>query len=216
MFRNRQEAGRLLAERFGGRALRDPLVLAVPRGGVVVGAALAEGIGADLDVVLARKLRAPLQPELAIGAVSETGGVYLSPQSQTLLGPMDGYLRGERQRQGAEIARLQRLYRAARPRASVRGRTVVVADDGVATGSTLTVALKAVRGERPAELIAAVTVAPRELLPELEAYCDEAVCLLAPLSFAALADFYEDFTQVSEEEVLALLRRAAAALARGA
>jgi len=120
-------------------------VLAIPRGGVVTGAVLARELGAELDVVLARKLRAPGQPELAIGAIAESGDVYLNPELEGLSGEWEDYLVEERRYQLAEIARRKKLFRAARPAASVAGRSVIVADDGIATGSTMIAALKVVR-----------------------------------------------------------------------
>src|SRR5262245_18115774 len=137
MFRDREDAGRLLARRLQERELSDPLVLGIRRGGVAVGAALARELGADLDVVLARKLRAPWQPELALGAISETCEVYLNPETEDLPGGSPGFLAQERRLQLAEIARRVELFRADLPPAPVAGRSVIVTDDGIATGSTM-------------------------------------------------------------------------------
>src|SRR5437763_10183253 len=135
MFRNRTEAGTLLAERLKGRDLRDPLVLAIPRGGVVIGAVLAGDINAELDVAIARKLPAPERPEFALGAVDESGEVYLNPEIPTALAGLEEYIAEERARQMTEIARRAHQYRGIRPQAVVAGRSVVVTDDGIATGS---------------------------------------------------------------------------------
>jgi predicted phosphoribosyltransferase len=206
MFRDRQDAGFRLAERLRERPLCDPLVLAIPRGGVVIGAVLARELGADLDVVLARKLRAPGQPELAIGAVAESGDVFLNPHAAQLKDTYGDYLADERRYQLAEISRRARLFRSVRPAAPIAGRSVIVTDDGIATGSTMIAGLQVVRAKKPHELIVAVPVAAPERLDDLRKLCDEVVCLMLPWQFWAIGQFYEDFSQVDDEEVLALLR----------
>jgi predicted phosphoribosyltransferase len=205
MFRNREDAAVRLAQALQARTFLDPLVLAIPRGGVVLGAVLARALGAELDVVLARKLRTPGKPELAIGAVAEGGKVYLNHHAQELTGAVGDYLVEERDRQRAEIARRQKRFRAARPAAPVSGRSVILTDDGIATGSTMIAALKAIRGQQPHELIVAVPVAVPDRLEEVRQWCDEVVCLAQPEDFWAVGQFYEDFTQVTDEQVVALL-----------
>lgn len=204
MFRNREEAAHELARAMETHSLRDPIVLAIPRGGVVTGATLAHDLGADLDIVLSRKLRAPYQPELAIGAVCENGQTYLDPAFD--VPELAEYVEQERQYQVAEIARRKRLFRAVRPAASLTGRSVIVTDDGIATGATMIAALKVARAKKPYRLIVAAPVAPPERLKEVGRHCDEVVCLLAPERFHAVGQFYEDFRQVEDEEVLELLR----------
>jgi predicted phosphoribosyltransferase len=211
MFRDREDAARKLAERLKGRPLRDPLVLAIPRGGVVTGAVLARELGAELDVVLARKLRAPDQPELAVGGVGEDGQVYLNHHAEALLDLSAEYLAQERRHQLVEIARRQKLLRAVRPPAPIRGRSVLVTDDGIATGSTMIAALQVIKGQNPAELIVAVPVAPPERLAEIRRRCDDVVCLLAPDLFWAVGQFYAEFPQVEDAEVVELLRATAPA-----
>ena len=206
MFRNREDAARQLAERLKGRELHDPLVLAIPRGGVVTGAVLARELGAELDVVLSRKLRAPGQPELAVGAVSEDGQVYLNHHAREFLDLMEEYLAAERHHQLAEIARRKKLFRSVRPQAPVADRSVIVTDDGIATGSTMIAALQAVKAQNAREVIVAVPVASPDRLAEVRRWCDDVVCLLAPKEFWAIGQFYEDFTQVEDEEVIQLLR----------
>ncbi len=206
MFANREDAGRRLARRLKGRTLHDPLVLTIPRGGVVVGAALARELRADLDVVLSRKLRAPAQPELALGAVGEDGEVYLARGTGEVRGLSREYLEGEWRHQLAEIARRKKLFRAARPEAPVAGRSVIVTDDGIATGSTVLAALHALAAQGAAEVIVAVPVASPVRLAQVRRCCDDVVCLLAPADFWAIGQFYEDFTQVEDAEVVALLR----------
>jgi hypothetical protein len=214
MFLNREEAARRLAERLADRPFRNPLVLAVPRGGVVVGAVLARALGADLDVVLSRKLRAPGRPELALGAVSEAGEVHLNHHTEGYRHLAAPELSVEREYQLREIARWREVYRGGRPEADVAGRSVIVTDDGVATGATLIAALKVARGHHPRELIAAVPVGPPDRLAEVRQWCDEVVCLAAPDEFGALGRFYDDFEPVDDETVLALLKEFAPAAAR--
>jgi predicted phosphoribosyltransferase len=206
MFRDREDAAHKLAVKLKGRELHDPLVLAIPRGGVVTGAVLARELGADLDVVLSRKLRAPGQPELAIGAITEDGRIYLNHHAQAFLDLLEDYLAEERRHQLAEIARRKKLFRAVRPQAPVAGRSVIVTDDGIATGSTMIAALQAVKTQNPRKVIVAVPVASPERLEEVHHWCDDLVCLLRPEEFWAIGQFYEDFTQVEDEEVVRLLR----------
>jgi putative phosphoribosyl transferase len=208
MFRNREDAARQLAERLKGRELHDPLVLAIPRGGVVTGAVLARELGADLDVVLSRKLRAPGQPELAIGAISEAGRVYLNHQAQAYLDLIEDYLADERRHQLGEIARRKKLFRSVRSQAPVANRSVIVTDDGIATGSTMIAALQAVKAQNPREVIVAVPVASPDRLEEVRRWCDDVVCLLSPEEFWAIGQFYADFSQVEDEEAIDLLRAA--------
>lgn len=207
MFRDRTDAGMQLAARLKGRAWQDPLVLAVPRGGVAVGAVLARELGAELDVVLARKLRAPGQPELAVGAVCESGEVFLNRHAREYGVDLDDYLACEVRHQRAEIRRRQTLFRTVRPQAPVAGRSVLLTDDGIATGSTLLAALRVARARGPRELVVAVPVAAPERAAEVRAACDELVCLHEPPWFWAIGQFYEDFRQVEDDEVVDLLRR---------
>jgi putative phosphoribosyl transferase len=207
MFRNREDAGRQLAEKLRDIKLQDPLVLAIPRGGLEVGAVLARELGAELDVVLARKLRAPTQPELAIGGVGEDGQVYLNHQAGRITGVTDAYLDRERQYQLEEIARRREWIRAVRPAAPMADRSVIVTDDGIATGSTMIAALQVIQGQQPHEVIVAVPVAPPERLDEMRHRCDRVVCLLSPAWFFAIGQFYETFEQVEDARVIELLRK---------
>jgi predicted phosphoribosyltransferase len=206
VFRNREEAARLLAQRLRGRFWRDPIVLAIPRGGVVTGAVLARELGAELDVVLSRKLRAPNQPELAVGGIGEDGQVYLNPTAEEVPELTEDYLTQERQHQLAEIARRKKLFRAVRPPAPLTGRSVIVTDDGIATGSTMLAALPVIKAQHPYEVIVAVPVAPSRRLREIRRSCDYLVCLNAPGYFRAVGQFYADFPQVEDSEVVELLR----------
>jgi predicted phosphoribosyltransferase len=206
MFRDREDAARQLARRLKGRELHDPLVLAIPRGGVVTGAVLARELGADLDVVLSRKLRAPGQPELAVGAVTEDGRVYLNHHGQAFLDLMEDHLGKERRYQLGEIARRKKLLRGARPPAPVAGRSVIVTDDGIATGSTMIAALREVQAQGPREVIVAVPVASPDRLEEVRRWCDDVVCVLSPEDFWAIGQYYQDFRSVEDDEVVRLLR----------
>jgi putative phosphoribosyl transferase len=206
MFRNREDAAHELAKKLKDRAFRDPLVLAIPRGGVVTGAVLARDLGADLDVVLSRKLRAPESPEFAIGAISENGQVYLNPDVSGMLDCIKEYLTEEQAHQLGEIARRKKLFREARAQAPVSGRSVIVTDDGIATGSTMIAALQGLKAQGPHEVIVAVPVAPHDRLVEIRRWCDDLVCLLSPKEFWAIGQFYLDFSQVEDEEVVAILR----------
>jgi predicted phosphoribosyltransferase len=208
MFRNREEAAFRLAEalRRRGKPLTHPLILAIPRGGVVIGAVLAQELGADLDVILARKLRAPDQPEAAIGAIAEDGGLYLDPFAEELLLANDTYLFRERAHQLAEIERRKKLMRDDRPPAPIAGRSVIVADDGIATGSTMIAALQTLKAQHPADVIVAVPIASRRGLREVRRLYREVVCLSAPRHFLTVGQFYADFTPVEDEQVCYLLR----------
>lgn len=166
MFHDRTDAAFQLAQVLKGRAFQEPLVLAIPRGGVVTGAVLARELDADLDVVLARKLRAPGQPELAAGAVAKDGQVYLNDCARGFRGLTNNYLVAERCHQLAEIARRRELFRGVRPQAPVVGRSVIVTDDGIATGATMIAALRVVQAQGPHELIAAVPVASPDRIQE--------------------------------------------------
>jgi len=209
MFHDREDAARRLAKKLKGRELHDPLVLAIPRGGVVTGAVLARELGAELDVVLSRKLRAPMQPEVAVGAVSEDGQVYLNRYGRELLDFSEDYLTEEHRHQLGEIARRKRVFRHVRPQAPVAGRSVIVADDGIATGSTMMAALQVVKTQGPHEVIVAVPVGCPDRLEEVRRWCDDVVCLLCPEEFRAIGQFYEDFSQVEDEQAIDLLRAAA-------
>ena len=205
-FADREEAGWMLVERLRDERLERPLVLAIPRGGVEIGAVLARGLGAELDVVLSRKLRAPHQPELALGAVTETGEVHLNHFASAMTEVGDTFIERERQRQLAEIARRRELYRAVRPRAEIAGRTVIVTDDGIATGATMIAALHTVRAAGARQVIVAVPVGAPDRIDALRPLCDRVICLQEPAWFWAIGQFYRDFAQVPDERVVELLR----------
>jgi len=212
MFADRDDAARQLVEKLKDLPLHDPLVLAIPRGGAATGAVLARGLRADFDVVLSRKLRAKHQPELAIGAIGEDGEVYLNHRIEAATGVDQAYLEGEQQHQIGEITRRQKLFRAVRPQAPVAGRSVILTDDGIATGSTMIAAIHVVRAKQPQEIIVAVPVAPPDCLKAIRALCDQLVCLLAPPNFYAIGQYYSSFTPVEDEKVVEILREFAPAV----
>ncbi len=208
MFMNREDAALRLARRLKSLALKDPVVLGIPRGGVVTAAVLARELGAELDVVLSRKLRAPNQPELAIGAIGEDGEVCLNAFAREAPGVTEKYIREERDHQVAEIARRSKLFRAVKPPVDVTGRSVIVTDDGIATGATMIAALHVLNAQKPHEIIVAVPVAPPDTLEKLRPQCSRLECLLTPGDFGAISQFYDDFQQVEDEEAVRLLREA--------
>jgi predicted phosphoribosyltransferase len=205
MFRNRQAAAHQLVQKLRGHALRDPVVLGVPPGGIVVGAVLARELGADFDVVFVHKLCAPGQPDVAVGAVSEDGQVSLNRHAAEVYGLTEEYLAAERRRQLDALARWRGLVRRVLPPASIAGRSVIVTDDGIATGSTMLAALDWVRAQAPASLTVAVPTALPEQVAEIRRRCDPLVYLHAPDMFLGMEQFYEDAAPVTDAEVRELL-----------
>jgi putative phosphoribosyl transferase len=212
IFRDRADAGRQLAKLLLPMALEDPVVLALPRGGVPVGAEIAKALGAPLDVAFVRKIGAPGQPELAVGAVADGDDpeIVLNHALVQELGLAEDYLAAEATRELGAIERRRDEYQALRPAIDHAGRDVIVVDDGVATGMTMQAALRHIRRRVPRRLIAAAPVASREALAMLREEADEVVCLSNPRSFGSVGSFYCVFAQVSDEEVAALLKEAAA------
>ncbi len=208
-FRNRREAGLALAQALRAYARRDDvLVLALPRGGVVVAFALAQELEVALDVYLVRKLGAPGREELALGAIASDGTRVLNHDVVAARRVTDDQIEAIAEREGRELQRRERAYRGGRPVVDVRGRTVILVDDGLATGASMQVAALAVRTREPAQLVVAVPVAPRDVCRELGAFADEVVCLDASRTFGSVGSAYDDFSQTQDEEVCDLLARA--------
>jgi predicted phosphoribosyltransferase len=201
-FKNREDAGRHLAEKLAGYKGLNPLILGVPRGAVPMARIIADALGGELDVVLVRKLRAPGQPELAIGAVDEAGTV-LKGSYFDLAG--DQYLRGEIRAQLDIIRARREMYTRARQPVDPAGRTVVIVDDGIATGSSMLAAIRSVRVRKPKKLIVAIGVAPADTLERIRAEADEVICLLTPAVFYAVGQFFEDFSEVTDANVVTAL-----------
>lgn len=204
-FRDREDAARRLAQALARHAAARPLVLAIPRGAVPMGRIIAATLGGDLDVVLVRKLGAPYNPELAIGAVDEAGHVTQAHDGGLMAGVDPDYLDREVARQLAVIHERRRTYCGGRAAMSMAGRTVIVVDDGLATGATMAAALRAARQAAPAHLVCAVPVAARESLAAIAPLADEVVCLAQPSPFYAVGAFYERFDTVTDQEVVAAL-----------
>jgi putative phosphoribosyl transferase len=210
-FADRSEAGRRLAKALQPLQDQRPVVLALPRGGVPIAYEVAKALRAPLDLVLVRKIGAPFQPELAIGAVVDGDRPELVVNQDVVdeYRIPEGYLESERRRQLEEIERRRHLYLAGRPRAQVRERTAIVIDDGIATGATMEAALRATRRADPTCLVLAVPVAPPDTLERLRPEVDEVVCLMVPDFLGAIGSFYRDFRQLDDDEVIALLQQAA-------
>src|SRR5258705_10136213 len=211
LFRDRREAGRLLAAKLTAYANRpDVIVLALPRGGVPVADEVARALGAPLDVFVVRKLGVPGSEELAMGAVA-TGGVrVLNDQIVDRLGIPDHLVDAVAVREQQELSRRERLYRGGRPPPDVRGRAVILVDDGLATGATMHAAIHALRQQQPARIVVAVPTAAPETCEELRAEVDEVICAVTPEPFHAVGLWYRDFSQTTDEEVRDLLARRSA------
>lgn len=210
MFADRAEAGRKLGAALMRFKNQNPCVLALPRGGVPVGLEIATMLEAPLDLVIVRKLGAPGQPELAIGAVvdGDEPQLVLNDDVVAHLAISHAYIEGEERRQLEEIERRRRIYLAGRPRIDVRNRTAIIVDDGIATGATIKAAILAIRALGPRKIVLAVPVAPTDTVAALKREVDEIVCLEAHDDFTAISPYYGDFRQLEDEEMRGLLARA--------
>jgi predicted phosphoribosyltransferase len=207
-FKNREEAAKQLAGRLAAYKGRNPLILGVPRGAVPMARTIADALEGELDVVLVRKLRAPGQPELAIGAVDEAGAVLRGSYCDLA---DEEYLRDEIRTQQEVIRARRELYMRARAAIEPAGRIVVIVDDGIATGSSMLAAIRSVRARHPRKLIVAIGVAAGQSLRQIEGEADEVVCLSAPADFYAVGQFFEDFSEVTDDMVVSALSRPARA-----
>lgn len=202
MFRNREEAAEQIAARLDHHRGSNPLVLAIPRGGVPMGQVIADRLKGELDIVLVHKIGAPGNPEFAIGSVDESGHVELNPGAEQY-GISSDYIEREAERQLETIRERRARYR--RPPTRAEGRVAILVDDGIATGATLSAAIRSVRAQSPETLVVAVGVAPPPTVDRLRREVDELVCLEAPAEFMAVGQFFRDFRQVEDEEVIATL-----------
>jgi putative phosphoribosyl transferase len=209
LFRNRQDAGRRLARALSRYKSQHPVMLALPRGGVPVAAEVALALEAPLDLVLVRKIGLPYQPELAMGAVVDGGAPIVIRNDDVIAaaGVGDDEFDAVRDREIAEIDRRRQRYIKDRPRAGIADRTAIVIDDGIATGATMKAALRAVRKRGAREVVLAIPVAPVDAIEDLRDEVDAVVCLETPDVFGAIGYFYDDFRQVSDDEVIAILHR---------
>ena len=205
LFLNRQSAGKILAEKLAREKLIDPLVLAIPRGGVVVGAEIARALGADLDVFVAKKIGAPGNSELAIGAVGPDGVAIINHALAYQTGADERYLQTEIKNLGLEVKERIKKFRRKKPKLAVKDKTVILVDDGIATGATVEVAIKWLRQKGAKTIVLAVPVAPPETIEKMTPLVEKIICLYRPSFFAAVGQFYEEFPQISDEEVLNML-----------
>jgi predicted phosphoribosyltransferase len=207
MFTNREDAGRQLSRALATYKGQRSLILAIPRGAVPMGKVIADALEGELDVVLVRKLTSPYSSEFALGSVDESGWMFVADYAAGYGGTPE-YMEREKQRQMETLRARREQYTPFRQALDPKGRIAIVIDDGLATGSTMIAALHATRAKQPAKLICAVPVAPPDTLEKIRPYCDELVCLSAPSYFQAVGQFYADFNQVSDEEVMEVLRSA--------
>jgi putative phosphoribosyl transferase len=207
-FKDREEAAKQLAGRLTAYKGQKPLILGVPRGAVPMARIIADALEGELDVVLVRKLRAPAQPELAIGAVDEAGSILKGSYFDVA---DEEYLRDEIRTQQGVIRARREMYTRAQKAIDPAGRIVVIVDDGIATGSSMLAAIRSVRARKPRKLIVAIGVAPAQSLRQIEAEADEVLCLHAPADFYAVGQFFDDFSEVTDDMVVMALSRAARA-----
>lgn len=204
-FRDRTQVGQLLADKLSGMNFKNPIVLAIPRGGVPVAREIAVRINAPLDLIITRKIGFPGEPEFAIGAVTQEGQIIADRQNIRDMGIPEEYLKEEAARQTEEIRDRLERYRGNKPYPDLKGKDVIIVDDGIATGNTVLAAIDSVRGRGPASIVLAVGVAPPDTIKRLSEKADAVVCLETPEPFYAIGEFYESFEQVEDEEVKKIL-----------
>jgi predicted phosphoribosyltransferase len=206
-FANRVDAGKRLTSELENLLGKKAIVLSIPRGGVVVGYEIAKALNLPLDVIIPRKIGAPGNPELAIGAMTEDGTIILDQNLVSYLGVSRDYIREESERQKNEIERRLKLYRGNEPYPKLQGKDVIIVDDGIATGSTMKAALASVKNRGARTVTVAVPVGPPSTIKELKNQADKVVCPYTPEYFQAIGQFYVDFEQTTDEEVIQLLKQ---------
>ncbi len=205
LFKDRADAGKRLASALTGAVDKKAIVLAIPRGGVVVAFEVAQKLKLPLDVIIPRKIGAPGNPELAIGAITEDGSTFLDKNMINYLQVSQAYIQNESKRQKAEIERRLKVYRGDSQPPNLKGRDVIIVDDGIATGATMKAALSSVLKSGVKKVVVAIPVGPPSTIEELEKQADKVVCLQTPESFYAIGEFYDSFVQTDDEEVIRLL-----------
>jgi predicted phosphoribosyltransferase len=206
-FQDREEAGKMLSLKLTEYSDKDTIVLAIPRGGVIIGYQVAHELKVPLDIIVPRKIGAPYNSELAIGAVAEDGSLSLDESAIMYMNVSKSYIEEESRRQITEIRRRQKLYRGETPYPMLQGHAIIIVDDGIATGSTVKAAIASIRKKKPKSVVVAVPVAPRSTVKELEKEADRVICLSTPEFFYAIGQFYLDFSQITDEEVIRLLEK---------
>ena len=203
MFTNRRQAGKELAEKLGEYKNKDSIVLALPRGGVLIGAEIAKALSAPLDVVISRKIGAPGAPEFAVGAVGTSGEIIRNKEANV----DDEYLKIAAEREKKEIIRREKIYHSTRGATEIKNKTVILTDDGIATGLTIISAIAEVRAQKPKQIILAIPVLPESSVEKFKKLSDKLIYLEAPRLFFAVGQFYEEFDQISDKEVVKILSK---------
>lgn len=207
MFENRRDAGKQLADELKTRNYDDPVIIAVPRGGVPLGIEVATALNAPLDLVIPRKIGAPGNPEYAVGAVTEDGSIVTNESAVKSTGATEEYIRRAAEEQRQEVERRLQEYRGDRDPTDVTEKTVIIVDDGVATGTTLKAAIKSIRRRGPSHLVVAVPVGSASSIQEIRRLADDVICLDTPSHFGAVGQYYRSFPQTTDDEVKKLLKQ---------
>lgn len=208
IFSNREEAGKILGAKVKEKGYgKDSLVLGIPRGGVVVAKEVAKILKCELDIIIPRKLRSPFNPELAFGAISDDESLVIDESLVSLLNISQEFIEQEKKTQLEEIKRRRKKYNMDKLLPDMKGKTVILVDDGIATGATMKAGVISVKKKKPEKIIVAIPVASPQSVEELKEITDEVICLYAPAYFAAVGQFYTEFSQTSDDEVIEILKK---------